>query len=132
MKIIKNTQPQVGHRKNLKNTLNHNLDTGKISTIHTTTTLPMPPLCPLFVFPSILFYAPMPLVPSSYAPTFWPFFSFSMECSILPKVVPNHKMAFHSFYYKYCLVFPALLFPHQLTRNQEVLLSTGHSLIGKY
>ena len=36
---------------------------------------PMPPLCPLFVFPSILFYAPMPLVPSSYAPTCWPFFS---------------------------------------------------------
>ena len=59
-------------------------------------------------------------------------FSPSMECSILPTVVPNHKLAFHSFYYKYCLVFPALLFPHQLTRNLEVLLSTGHSLIGKY
>ena len=59
-------------------------------------------------------------------------FSPSMECSILPTVVPNHKLAFHSFYYKYCLVFPALLSPHQLTRNQEVLLSTGHSFIGGY
>ena len=65
-------------------------------------------------------------------PHFGPF-SPSLECSILPTVVPpNHKLAFHSFYYKYCLVFPALLFPHQLTRNQELLLSTGHSLIGKY
>ena len=66
-----------------------------------------------------------PLFHSHMQPHVGPF-SPSLECSIPLTVVPNHKLAFPPIYYKYCSVSPSILSPHQLTRNQEVLLSTGH------
>ena len=97
------------------------------STYQTTT----PPTSLNLLFPSILFYATIPLVPSSYATTCWPFVPLSRI--FLPSYsCTQPQVGLSLFYYKYCPVPPGFCSLISSLGIKKYCLALVISLVGYY